>query len=265
MLVIATVLAPLVMLVATSAEGRLGPAAGGWISALPIGFAVTLFVVARTAGAVTASRVASSAADHVSAQVAFGLIFGAVLKRCGLAAGGIAGVLGYVAASVALAWVPQYAAIVLGIVALATGSLLTPSQPRRARQPRKRSATVIVCLSAAFAVLAATLVSRAAGPVPGGAVAAFPTMNATLAVSVTVQGDRLDGANVAFGLIRSLPCFVTFALVVAVATAQLGLYSLPVAAIIALATAALAWRHMNSCVRATGENEPLPRVNSSAT
>lgn len=255
MLLIAIALAPLVMFLAASAESRLGPAAGGWIAGLPIAFAVTLFAVARTTGAITASRVAASAAAHVSAQVAFGLIFGAVLVRWGLAAGGIAGVLGYVTASVAVAQMPQYAAIALGVAALAAATLLIPRQPSRTRLPRKQSATIVICLSAAVAVLGATLASRAAGPVPGGAVAAFPTTSATLAVAIAAQGKRNDAANVAFGLISSLPCFLVFALVVAAAAPHLGLYSYPIAAPSALAAAALTWRHMNSRVQRSATRE----------
>jgi hypothetical protein len=246
------------MFLATSAEGRLGPAAGGWIAGLPIAFAVTLFAVAKATGATTASQVAASAADHVAAQVAFGLIFGAALVRWGLAAGGIAGVLGYVTASVALAQVPRYAAIALGAVALAAAALLVPRQPSRTRRPRKPSTTILICLPAAVAVLAATLASQATGPAFGGAVAAFPTTSATLAVSIAAQGKRNDAANVAFGLIRSLPCFLALALAVAIAAPHLGLYSLPIAVTIALAAAALTWRHLNSRAERLVRTSHLP-------
>ena len=185
-----------------------GPAAAGWIAGLPIAFAVTLFAMARTEGATTAGRVAASAAGHVSAQVAFGLIFGAALVRWGLTAAGIAGLLGYVTASVTLAQMPQYAATALGVAALAAGAALMPRQPSRTRRPGKPSTAIVVCLSAAVAVLGATLASQAAGPVLGGAVAAFPTTSATLAVTIAAQGKRDDAANVAFGLVRSLPCFL---------------------------------------------------------
>ena len=69
------------MLLATLVERRLGPAAGGWTTALPLGFAVTLVAMAMTAGPATAGTVAASAAGRVSAQVVFGLLFGAALAR----------------------------------------------------------------------------------------------------------------------------------------------------------------------------------------
>lgn len=82
------------------------------------------------------------------------------------------------------------------------------------------------------------MASRVAGPVLGGAVAAFPATSATLAISIAAQGKRDDAANVAFGLISSLPCFLVLALVVAAAAPHLGLCSFPIAATGALAAAA---------------------------
>jgi hypothetical protein len=80
----------------------------------------------------------------------------------------------------------------------------------------------------------------------GGAVAAFPATSTTLAVSIAAQGKRNDAANVAFGLINSLPCFLAFALMVMAAAPRLGLWSFPAATAAALAVAALTWYRMNS-------------------
>ena len=245
-LLVAAVLAPLLMLLATSVERRLGPAAGGWTTALPVGFAVTLVAMALTAGPATAGTVAASAAGHVPAQVVFGLLFGAVLTRWGLLAGGVAGTLGYLAASVALGRLPEHVAVLLALTALAGGTrLVTPGRPRASRA-RKPSITVLVCLSAAAVVLGSTLASRACGPVIGGAVAAFPTMSGTLAVAVTAEGSRREGADVLTGLVRSLPCFFTFALTLAICARHLGLWSFPIAAIAAATVAALTWHYTNT-------------------
>jgi hypothetical protein len=245
-LFIATALAPLLMLIATSVERRLGPAAGGWTTALPLGFAVTLAAMALTAGPATAGTVAASAAGHVPAQVVFGLLFGAVLTRWGLLAGSAAGTLGYLAASVALDRLPQDVAVVLALTALAGGTRLVTSENPRVSRPRRPSATAVVCLSAAAVVLGSTLASRVGGPVAGGAAAAFPTMSATLAVAVTTQGSRSDGADVLTGLVRSLPCFFVFALTIAICARHLGLWSFAIAAIAAITAAALTWHHTNT-------------------
>ena len=243
MLLIAVVLAPVLMLLATSVERRLSPAAGGWTTALPLGFAVTIAAIALTAGPATAGTVAASAVSHVPAQVVFGLLFGAALARWGLLAGGLAGTLGYLAASVALDRLPPEAAIVLTLAALAVGRRPAPSAPDhpRASRPRKPSATVLVCLSAAVGVLGSTLASQAWGPVIGGAAAAFPTMSGTLAVAVTAHGSRREGAEVLTGLVRNLPCFFAFAVTIALCARHLGLWSFAMAAIAATTTAALTW------------------------
>jgi hypothetical protein len=78
---------------------------------------------------------------------------------------------------------PQDIVVVLALTALAGGTRLVTSENPRASRPRKPSATVIVCLSAAAVVLGPTLASRVGGPVAGGAVAAFPIMSGTLAVA----------------------------------------------------------------------------------
>jgi hypothetical protein len=234
------------MLLAASVERRLGPAAGGWTTALPLGFAVTLVTIALTAGPATAGIVAASAVGHVPAQVVFGLLFGAALARRGLLAGAAAGTLGYLAAAVALARLPLDVAVFLALIALAGGTRLAASESSRGSRPRRPSATVVVCLSAAAVVLGSTLVSRAAGPVAGGAVAAFPTISGTLAVAVTAQGSRSEGAEVLTGLVRNLPCFFVFALSIAICARHLGLWSFVIAAITAIPVAALTWHYTNS-------------------
>jgi hypothetical protein len=245
-LLIATAFAPLLMLLATSVERRMGPAAGGWTTALPLGFAVTLAAMALTAGPGTAGTVAASAAGHVAAQVVFGLLFGAALTRWGLLAGGAAGTLGYLAASVALGRLPQDVAVLLALTALAGGTRLARSENSRASRPRRPSATALVCLSAAAAVLGSTLAARAGGPAVGGATAAFPTMSATLAIAVTAQGSRSEGASVLTGLVRSLPCFFAFALTIAIFARPLGLWSFAIAAIAAVTVAAFTWHYTNT-------------------
>jgi len=245
-LLVATALAPLLMLLASSVERRLGPVAGGWTTGLPLGFAVTLATIALTARPSTAGNVAASAACHVPAQVIFGLLFGAALARWGLLAGGAAGTLGYLAATVALDRLPQDAAVLLALTALAGGTRLVTAENPRASRSRRPSATILVCLSAAVAVLGSTLASQVGGPVIGGAVAAFPTMSGTLAVAVTAQASRREGADVLTGLVRSLPCFFTFALTIAICARHLGLWSFAIAAAASVAVAGLTWHYANT-------------------
>jgi hypothetical protein len=86
----------------------------------------------------------------------------------------------------------------------------------------------MTCLASGVVVGAAVVVSRIADPAMAGAVAAFPTVTATLAVAVAVVDGRRAGAHVCAGLTRSLPCYLTFCLVVAAAEPRLGLLAVVV-------------------------------------
>jgi hypothetical protein len=71
-------------------------------------------------------------------------------------------------------------------------------------------------------------------------------MSGTLAVAVTVQGNRDEGADVLTGLVRSLPCFFAFALTIAICARHLGLWSFAIAAIAAVTAAAVTWHYTNA-------------------
>jgi hypothetical protein len=80
-----------------------------------------------------------------------------------------------------------------------------------------------VDVAAAFVVAGALVGSRLAGPHNAGAIAAFPAVTATLAGAVAARNGRLAGASALAGLIRSLPCYLTFCLVVSFAAPRVGL------------------------------------------
>jgi hypothetical protein len=85
--------------------------------------------------------------------------------------------------------------------------------------------------AASLIVVAAILTSRIAGPVAAGTVAAFPTMTMALVVAVVVRGGSTAGAQLLVGLVRSLPCYLTFCLVIVLALPALGLPAVGVALI----------------------------------
>jgi hypothetical protein len=245
-LLVAVLLAAAVMAVAISVEQRIGPAAGGWVTALPLSFGVALVVVGMTQGDRATAQVAASAAEHVPAQVLFAVVFAVALSRYGLLAGGAAGAFGYLVASAGLMWLPALACIALAIPALALTPRLFPVRSTRPRQPRHWSATVLTCVAGSAVVLAAVLSSRVAGPAIGGAVAAFPTMSGTLTAAVTVRNGRGDGAAVLLGLVRSLPCYLTFCLVIAVTARSAGVASIALATLAGVVAAVLMWRQLAS-------------------
>ena len=242
MVFVSLLVAPVVMAVAAGVERRLGPSAAGWVAALPVSFTVAIVAVALDAGDDTASTMTLSAAAHVPAQVVFALAFAAVLTRRGLLLGAAAGALGYVACAIALAGLPHALAIAVAVPALALAPRLMPTGRPRIGSPRRWSTTAVSCAAASVIVGAAVLTSRFAGPVAAGAVAAFPTMSATLAFAVVARDGSSAGAHALLGLVRSLPCYLTFCLVVVLLAPSVGLPALALALIACVATGCVAWR-----------------------
>jgi hypothetical protein len=241
-ILISLLIAPVVMAAAVSIERRLGPSAAGWVAALPVSFAVAVMAVTLDAGTGTASTMALSAATHVPAQVVFGIVFAAVLIRRGLALGTVAGALAYVVSSIVVADMPAALVVVSAIPVLAFAPrLMTAGRPRLG-SPRSASTTVLTCASASLIVGATVVTSRLAGPQAAGAVLAFPTMSAMLAVTVVTRDGPLAGAHALTGLVRSLPCYLAFGVVVILAAPSIGLAAIALGLLACAAAARATWR-----------------------
>ena len=235
-------LAPGVMAAAVSIERRLGPSAAGWVAALPVSFALAVVTVALDAGTKTASTMALSAATHIPAQVVFGIVFATVLTRRGLALGAVAGTFAYVVGSVALGGAPAALVVVSAIPVLALAPRLMPGARPQLGSARRWQTTALTCASASFIVGATVLTSRLAGPGAAGAVLAFPTMSALLAISVVIRDGHLAGAHALTGLIRSLPCYLAFGGVVIIAAPSIGLAAVALGLVACLGAARATWR-----------------------
>jgi hypothetical protein len=242
-IVVSLLVAPVVMAAPVLIERRLGPSAAGWVAALPVSFAIAVVAVTFDAGTGTARTMALSAATHVPAQVVFGILFAAVLIRRGLALGTMAGALAYVGCSIALAGVPDALVVVSAIPVLAFAPrLMANSRPRPSASPRRLSSTVLTCAAASLIVGAAVVTSRLAGPEAAGAVLAFPTISAILAVAVVTRDGPLAGAHALTGLVRSLPCYLAFGLVVILAAPSIGLAAIALGLLACVAAARATWR-----------------------
>jgi hypothetical protein len=243
-------LAPAVVAVATLSERRLGPSAAVWVAALPVAFSVALLAVTLDSGPGPASTMALSAATHAPAQVVFGVVFAAVLVRRGLLLGIAAGGLTYVACSLVVADVPAALALTaaLGGVALAP-RLMARGRPRRGSSPRWTT-TAATCAAASLVVGAALGASRLAGPEMAGAVAAFPTMCTLLAVAIVTRDGAPAGAHALTGLVRSLPCYLAFCLVVALTAPSTGLAAIVLGLLACVGAACLTWRAVPRPLRA---------------
>jgi hypothetical protein len=241
MVFISVPIAPLLVTAATVVERRLGPSAAGWVAALPLSFAVALVAVALDADAQTAAAMALSAATHVPAQIAFAVVFAAVLPRRGLLIGAAAGTLAYVAGSIAVSDAGHALTIAAAIPALALAPrLMTRTRPR-AGSIRGWRVTALMGAVSMLIVASALSISNFAGPVTAGAVAAFPSVSATLVVVVAASDGARAGAHALLGLVRSLPCYLTFCLLIALALPLIGLPAIALAALACFAAGRATW------------------------
>jgi hypothetical protein len=244
MVLVPLLFAPAVMAAASLIERRLGPSAAGWVAALPVAFAVAVVAVSVDTTLQVAASMALSAAAHVGAQVVFGVVFAGVLQRRGLLLGAGSGIFAYLACSLLIAQVPAAIAVLVAVGALAVAPRLTPAGEIRRGAAGHWSTTALTSLGAMVIVAAAVLSSRLPGPTIAGAIAAFPTMCATL----TVVAVRRDGATARVhaltGLVRSLPCYLTFCLVVALSTPVVGLAAVGLGLLACLTAAGITWRRI---------------------
>lgn len=67
-------------------------------------------------------------------------------------------------------------------------------------------------------------------------------MSATLTVAVARRHGRTAGAHAHAGLVRSLPCYITFCLVVAAGARTVGLPAIALALLACLTAGRLTWR-----------------------
>jgi hypothetical protein len=219
---VSVLVAPSVMAAATLIEGRRGPAAAGWAAALPLGFSVAVVAVTLDAGAGPASTMALSAAAHVPAQVGFALVFAGLLPRRGLLLAAAAATIAYAACSLALADLPQALLVTAALPALVLAPRFLPVGRPPSGAPRRWPATVIACAIPSAIVGAAVLTTRVAGPATAGAVAAFPTVSMAFAVAIVMRDGRSAGTHALAGLVRSLPCYLAFCLVIALTAPSFG-------------------------------------------
>jgi hypothetical protein len=241
-ILVSLLVAAVVMAAAALIEPRLGPAAAGWVAALPVSFAVAVLAVMLDSGTGPASAMALSAATHVPAQAVFGVVFATVLTRRGLLPGAAAGALAYGACSIALADVPASLAVTSALPLVAFAPRLMAGGRPRAGAPRRWRATALMCAAAPALVGAAVLTSRFAGPEAAGAVAAFPTVSTTLAIAVVTRDGPPAGAHALTGLVRSLPSYLVFCVVAAFAMPSAGLAAVALGLLACLASARATWR-----------------------
>ncbi len=215
--------APVVMLLALQAQRRLGPEAAGLVGALPMTMPIAVLAVAASLGDPGASAFALAAATHVPAQVVFGVVFAAVMRRRGPLRGLAAGVASFAAASWAISFIPTPEAVILAVPALAAGPVLLGRwRGDRSAVAAKRPGSVLTCAAGALVVAAVLGSVRLGGPVAGGLFAALPALSATLAIAVARSSGQHAGADAASGMVRGLPVYFAFVLATGLLASTIG-------------------------------------------
>jgi hypothetical protein len=156
-----------------------------------------------------------------------------------------AGVLAYVVVALGVTFVPQPLAIAFAVPALVLAPRLIVAPPPRRAPARHWSATVTPCLASAVVVGGAVVTAQVAGPAVAGAIAAFPTTTMMmLAAALSVRAGSPVAIAVLVGLVRSLPCYLTFCLTVPLLMPAVGMFAVPLALLACLATGWVTWRNV---------------------
>jgi hypothetical protein len=106
---------------------------------------------------------------------------------------------------------------------------LIPAGPPVAGSVKGWTSIAATCAASMAIVAAAVVTAQLAGPVIAGAIAAFPTMSTALAAAIATRRDAPAAASALLGLVRSLPCYLTFCLLFALLEPSFGLTALALA------------------------------------
>jgi hypothetical protein len=216
--VLKLVLAPVLILVATLAGRRWGPAVGGWLAGLPLTSGPVSFILALEQGPEFAARAAVGTLFGLVSLAAFCLAYGITARWAGwlgslAVALGVFGVstLGFRSVTMPVGAVFGFVCAVLAGVGAVMASGAAPRPP-----PRLGPADLGIRMAlAAVLVFALTSVAAALGPSLAGSLSPIPVFGALLAVFA----HRDQGSAAAVQLLRGMVLgsfgFATFMLTVA--------------------------------------------------
>ncbi len=210
-------LAPVLILLATLAGRRWGPAVGGWLAGLPMTSGPSSFILALEQGSQFAARAALGTLFGLISLAVFSLAYGVAARRTGWR-GCLAAALGAFGASTLLfrdAAPPLGLAFALVCAVLATvGTIMAGGQPLRPPQRLLPGDVAIRMALAALLVLLLTSLAATLGPSLAGSLSPIPLFGALLAVFA----HRDQGGAAAVQLLRGMVLgsfgFATFMLMV---------------------------------------------------
>jgi hypothetical protein len=211
-------LAPLLIMLATLAGRRWGPAVGGWLAGLPMTSGPASLILALEQGPEFAARAALGTLFGLISLAAFSFAYGGAARRmvswprCLTAAIGA-----FVVATLVLrdATLPFGLAFVLVCAVLAGVGLTMTGKSRSAAARRVLPGDLAIRMAiAAFLVLVLTSVAAALGPALAGALSPIPVFGALLAVFAHRDQGAAAAAQLLRGMVLGSFGFATFLLVV---------------------------------------------------
>jgi hypothetical protein len=211
-------LAPLLILLATLAGRRWGPAVGGWLAGLPLTSGPVSLILALEQGPEFAARAALGTLFGLISLAAFSVAYGGAARRLVGWPGCLAAALGaFVVATLVLrgATLPFGVAFVVVCAVLAgVGAIMTGNAgPRPARRLLPGDLAIRMAI-AALLVLVLTSVAAALGPALAGALSPIPVFGALLAVFAHRDQGGAAAAQLLRGMVLGSFGFATFLLVV---------------------------------------------------
>lgn len=219
-------LAPTLILLATLAGRRWGPAVGGWLAGLPLTSAPVSIILALERGPEFAVRAALGTMFGLISLAAFCLGYGIAARRLHWPACLVAALAAFGVSTLVLGGARLPLGVAFGLVCgvlAAVGAAMTGSGPPR---PPPRLGTGDLAIRMALAgllVLALTSVAGALGPALAGSLSPIPVFGALLAMFA----HRDQGAAAAVELLRGMVLgsfgFAAFMLVVSALLDRLGI------------------------------------------
>jgi hypothetical protein len=245
---IALMIAPALVALATLVARRWGARAGGVVSAFPAIVGPVLLILALGHGRVFAARAADGTLLGLVSLAAFALAYGRVASargwRASLLAGWAAAALAAPAAGLAGggAGSPVGLLVAAGSLLIAHWGLWAGASTAVGVAPAPRDGSIPVRMaSAALLVAGLSVVSGLLGALVGGMLAALPVLACVLAVFTHREEGAAGAVALLRGMLAGMGSFVLFCQVIAVAVAPYGIApAFAAATAVALALQAIA-------------------------
>lgn len=224
-LVIKLVLAPLLVATATSAGYRFGPKVTGWLAGFPAVAGPILLLFTLEQGPEFAARAAEASLLGVVSLVGFCVMYLMVARSHSWPLSLLCGWIFYGCATLLLRQLssPWWLNAAIGLAAIALASRLL-ARPHAPLLPRTVRVWDIPARMAATAVLVLMLTTAASGlgSQLSGLLTPFPVMTTVIAVFAQREQGYAGALRTLQGLLASMPAFVTFCSLLAIALVPFG-------------------------------------------